>query len=223
MSKKIAQVRLEAVFLLRFAMVNRNYEKVFAFLEKNYKEIPLEVYGGNPFKTLVSTLLSARTRDETTLTICERLFKKAPDFNQIAQMPTNQIAKLIYPAGFYREKAKNLRKTAEILTTKYKGRVPDNIDKLTKLPGVGRKTANLILARAYNQDAISVDTHVHKITNLLGWVKTKTPEQTEKELIKIIPKKYWREINRLFVSLGRQFRSRRKLVEFLEEHKPILA
>ena len=204
-------------------MVNRNYEKVFAFLEKNYKEIPLEVYGGNPFKTLVSTLLSARTRDETTLTICERLFKKAPDFNQIAQMPTNQIAKLIYPAGFYREKAKNLRKTAEILTTKYKGRVPDNIDKLTKLPGVGRKTANLILARAYNQDAISVDTHVHKITNLLGWVKTKTPEQTEKQLIKIIPKKYWREINRLFVSLGRQFRSRRKLVEFLEEHKPILA
>lgn len=194
------------------------FGKVFRILEKHYKTIPLEVYEGDPFKTLVSTLLSARTRDETTYQVCERLFGPAKNFHQIANLPESQIAKLIFPVGFYRVKAKNLKKTAEILVKQCAGKVPNTIGKLTKLPGVGRKTANLVLSRAYGQNAISVDTHVHKISNLLGWVNTKTPEQTERELTKILPRRYWREINRLLVSLGRQFRSRKKLMEFLKEN-----
>lgn len=192
------------------------FGKAFRILEKHYKTIPLEVYEGDPFKTLVSTLLSARTRDETTFDVCERLFGSAKNFHQIANLPESHIAKLIFPVGFYRMKAKNLKKTAEILTKQFGGEVPSNISDLKKLPGVGQKTANLILARAYGQNAISVDTHVHKISNLLGWVNTKTPEQTERELMKIVPRRYWREINRLLVSLGRQKRSRKKLMEFLK-------
>lgn len=196
-----------------------NFSQVFALLEKHYKEIPLEIYGENSFKTLVSTLLSARTRDETTFEVCERLFSRAKDFKELGQLGELEIRNLIYPVGFYRIKAKNLKITAKMIVKQYKGLVPNSISELKKLPGVGQKTANLILARAYQQDAISVDTHVHKITNLLGWVKTKTPEQTERELMKIIPQKHWREVNRLIVSLGRQFRSKRKLVEFLKENK----
>ena len=184
--------------------------------DKYYQPIPLEVYGDDAFKTLISTLLSSRTRDETTFTVCERLFKKASTIQKLGQLGELEIRNLIYPVGFYRQKAKNLSKTAQLLVENYDGRVPQTIEELTGLPGVGRKTANLILARAFGKPAISVDTHVHKIASLLGWVKTKTPEQTEKELMKIIPKKYWRDINRLFVSIVRQFRSKRKLMEFLE-------
>lgn len=188
-------------------------------LAKHYQEIPLEVYGGDSFKTLVSTLLSSRTRDETTYQACERLFKCAKNFKELGQLEELAIRNLIYPIGFYRQKAKNLKRTSQIIVEKYGGKVPGNIDDLKKLPGVGQKTANLILARAFNQDAISVDTHVHKISNLLGWVATKTPEQTERELMKVVSRCYWRDINRLLVSLGRKFRSKRKLIEFLKENQ----
>jgi endonuclease-3 len=123
---------------------------------------------------------------------------------------------LIYPVGFYKTKAKHLKKLSGMII-----KVPDTKAELMKLPGVGTKTANLVLNRAFGIPAIAVDTHVHRISNLLGWVHTKTPEQTEKELIKIVPKKYWPEMNRLFVSIGRQYTTKKKLFEFLKHNKLI--
>lgn len=190
--------------------------RVFA---KHYQPIPLEVYGANPYKILVSTLLSARTRDETTFSVCENLFKRAKNFHKLSQLPSNLITQLIHPVGFYITKAKHLKEAAQIISKKYNGEVPDNITALIGLPGIGRKTANLVLARAFGKPAISVDTHVHRVSNTLGWVNTKRPEQTEQELMKIIPKNQWGQINRLLVSIGRQYRSHRKLTKFLEENK----
>ncbi|KKQ48999.1 MAG: DNA-(Apurinic or apyrimidinic site) lyase [Candidatus Woesebacteria bacterium GW2011_GWB1_38_5] len=197
------------------------FEKVFSIFRKKYQLVPLEVFGNNPYKTLVSTLLSSRTKDEVTLEASTRLFKVAKDIKILRYQDIKLIEKLIYPVGFYHVKAKQLKMLSERILKEFKGKIPDNREELMKLPGVGRKTANLVLNRAFNIPAIAVDTHVHKISNLLGWVKTKTPEQTEKELIKILPKKYWPEINRLFVSIGRQYNSKRKITEFLHNKKLI--
>src|SRR3989344_4680313 len=186
------------------------YSEVFFIFRKNYCLVPLEVFGKNPYKTLISTLLSSRTKDETTLLASKRLFNKAPNIKKLNLLEVSEIRNLIYPVSFYKTKAKHLKKLAEIITKDYKSKIPRARNDLIRLPGVGRKTANLVLNRAFNIPAIAVDTHVHKISNLLGWVKTKTPEQTEKELVKIVPKKYWSEMNRLFVSIGRQFNSKRK-------------
>ncbi|MDO8340636.1 MAG: endonuclease III [Candidatus Woesebacteria bacterium] len=172
--------------------------------------MPLEVFGDNPYKTLISTILSSRTKDEVTLKASKRLFKIAPTLKELSKLKESQIKKLIYPVGFYKTKAKHLIKLSKIIS-----KVPKTKEGLIKLPGVGIKTANLVLNRAFNIPAIAVDTHVHKIINLLGWIKTKTPEQTEKELNKILPKKYWKDINRLFVSIGRQYTSQKKLINFL--------
>lgn len=198
-------------------MIKNNFEKVFRALRKRYIAPPLELFGSDPYKTLVSTMLSARTRDETTFRISKNLFKKAPNVYKLNTLTINSIEKLIYPVGFYKTKAKNLKRLAMRLVDNFQGKVPSSLKDLTTLPGVGRKTGNLVLARAFNKNAIAVDTHVHRITNLLGWVKTKTPEKTEKELMKILPKKYWKETNRLFVSLGRQVRSQKKLTQFVKE------
>lgn len=172
--------------------------------------MPLEVFGDDPYKTLVSTLLSSRTRDEITLEASKRLFKFAPNLKTLNQLDQLKIRNLIFPVGFYKTKAKQLKNLANLID-----KVPNTREGLTKLPGVGRKTANLVLNRAFGIPAIAVDTHVHRISNMLGWVHTKTPEQTEKELIKILPRKYWPEVNRLFVSIGRRFTSKKKLEEFL--------
>ena len=179
-------------------------------------DVPLEVYKDD-YKILISTLLSSRTKDETTFEAAERLFKKAPNFKKLNLLKKKEIEKLIYPVGFYKTKAKHLKELSKIILEKYQGKVPMTRTDLVSLPGVGRKTANLVLNRAFKKPAIAVDTHVHKISNLLGWVKTKTPEETEKELIKIVPQKYWKDINRLFVSIGRQYNTKEKLVGFLKE------
>lgn len=197
-------------------MKSRNFSKVFKTFENNYLLVPLEIFGKNPYKTLVSTLLSARTRDEVTLKVSEALFKKAPNVKKLKKLGTEEIMKIIRPVGFYKTKSKHLKLLAEKVIKDFKGNIPKTRDELMTLPGVGRKTANLVLNRAFDVPAIAVDTHVHKISNLLGWVKTKTPEQTERELVKILPKKYWSNMNRLFVSMGRQFRSKKKLQEFLK-------
>lgn len=197
----------------------RQVQKIFRLFGEHYVAIPLEIYGADPYKTLVSTLLSARTRDETTFMVCEKLFKKAKNFHQLSQLPSNLITQLIHPVGFYKTKAKHLKEAAQIITKKYNGKVPKNITALIELPGIGRKTANLVLARAFGKDAISVDTHVHRVSNALGWVRTKRPEQTEQELMKIIPQNRWGDINRLLVSIGRQYRSRKRLVEFMKENQ----
>lgn len=194
----------------------KNLEKVFETFNKNYQPVPLEVFGNDPYKTLVSTLLSSRTKDEVTLKASRRLFKKASSLRELKNLRTEEIKNLIYPVGFYKTKAKYLKKLSNTIS-----KVPSTREKLVRLPGVGRKTANLVLNRAFDIPAIAVDTHVHKISNILGWVKTKTPEETEKELNKTLPKKYWTDINKLFVSIGRQYTTKKRLVEFLEKEKLI--
>lgn len=195
----------------------KNFEKVFKEFEKRYSPIPLEIFGKDPYKTLISTILSSRTKDEVTLAASNRLFIKAPNINKLNGLKTEEIKKLIYPVGFYKVKAKHLFLLAEIIEEKFDGRIPVTKSNLVSLPGVGIKTANLVMNRAFNIPAIAVDTHVHRISNLLGWVNTNTPEETEKALIKVLPKKYWTEINRLMVSIGRQFPSKKKLSEYLSK------
>lgn len=191
------------------------YQKVFQVFSKYYKLVPLEVFGDDAYKTLVSTLMSSRTNDDTTLVCANKLFDKAPNTRALSRLSEKKISELIYPVGFYKTKARHLKQLAEILITKYEARVPSTQKALTKLPGVGPKTANLVLNRAFGIPAIAVDTHVHRIANMLGWVNTKTPEESEKALVKTLPKKYWTDTNRLFVSIGRQYRSAQQLQMFL--------
>ncbi len=159
---------------------------------------------GDPFKILISTIISSRTKEETTAEVSERLFKRFPDVESLSKADPKEVEKLIYPAGFYKTKAPRLVEIARIILEEYNGKVPDTLEELVKLPGVGRKTANIVLAYGFGKPAIAVDTHVHRIANRLGLVKTKTPVETEKALKKIIPKSKWREINEVFVSFGRR-------------------
>ncbi len=193
------------------------YLKVFKVFRKNYLLVPLEIFGSDPYKTLISTLMSARTNDSTTLLAAKRLFEKAPDIKKLNDLTEMQISKLIYPVGFYKTKAKHIKVLARTVLERFDGQVPKTREELVTLPGVGRKTANLVLNRAFDIPAIAVDTHVHRISNLLGWVNTKSPEKTELALTKDLPKKYWPEMNKLFVSIGRQFTSKKKLTEFLKK------
>ncbi len=194
---------------------------MFDVFEKNYVLVPLEIFKDDPFQTLVATMMSARTNDDTTVVAAKRLFKQAPDANKLANLTEKQIAQLIYPVGFYKTKSRQLKQIAVQLLDTNNGHVPQTRDELTKLPGVGRKTANLVLNRAFGIPAIAVDTHVHRISNMLGWVKTTTPEKTELALNEILPQKYWSQMNNLFVSIGRQFRSIPKLSLFLKENNLI--
>lgn len=198
-----------------------DFSKVFKVFEKNYVLVPLEIFGSDPYQTLVSTVMSARTNDDTTLAASNRLFTIAPNVKSLSELDLKILEKTIYPVGFYKTKAKHLKELANIILKKYSGKVPNIREELMELPGVGRKTANLVLNRAFGIPAIAVDTHVHRITNLLGWVKTKTPEETEKALIKVLPEIYWPDTNKLFVSIGRQFTSKKKLEEFLKKNKLI--
>ncbi len=155
----------------------------------------------DPYRILVATILSARTKDETTARAAARLFKKAPDPEGLSQLDEQSIAKLIYPVGFYRNKAKYLKDLPAALQ-QFGGSVPDEIELLVRLPGVGRKTANLVAAVAFNKPAICVDTHVHRIMNIWGYVKTKTPLETEMALRQKLPARYWLRINSILVAFG---------------------
>ena len=157
---------------------------------------------GDPLQILIGTILSARTRDENTTVAVSNLFAKYKTAEQLANANTKEVEKLIKPAGFYRVKAKRIKEVAKMLVERYNGKVPDNIDELLKLPGVGRKTANCVLVYAFNKPAVPVDTHVHRIANRLALVDTKTPEQTEMELTSKVDKKYWTRINDTFVMFG---------------------
>ncbi len=157
----------------------------------------------DPFRVLVSTLLSARTQDQTTHAASLRLFRKARTPRAIARLPIREIERLIYPVSFYREKAKHLKETCRQLVERFDGRVPATLEELITLPGVGRKTANLVLIVAYGSpDNICVDTHVHRIANRLGWVSTRLPEQTEQALYRVVPKRWWPEVNLYLVTWG---------------------
>lgn len=158
----------------------------------------------NPFRVLIATVLSQRTRDENTAIAAKQLFKKYNTAKKLAAAKPKAVEKLIKPSGFYKVKAKRIINISKDIIKKYKGKVPNSKAKLIELHGVGPKTAGCVLVYGYNIKAIPVDTHVHKISNRLGLVKTKTPEQTEKALEKVIPKRYWLPLNSLFVSYGQQ-------------------
>ena len=159
-------------------------------------------YSQSPFTVLISCLLSLRTQDKTTGEASDRLFRLAKTPAAMAQLSPAAIEKVIYPVGFYKTKAGNIQKICRILISENKGRVPDDIDALLKLPGVGRKTANLVVTLGYNKPGICVDTHVHGITNRWGFVQTKTPEMTETALRNKLPERYWMIINDLLVTYG---------------------
>ena len=156
----------------------------------------------SPFLVLISCLLSLRTRDETTLPACERLFARADTMQGMLKIPVDEIRKLIYPVGFYKTKALRIHEICEDLIHRFKGQVPDSLDLLLTLKGVGRKTANLVLTEGFGKPGICVDTHVHRISNRLGYIKTKTAEATEFALRKKLPGQYWIEYNALLVTWG---------------------
>jgi endonuclease-3 len=158
--------------------------------------------GATPFQVLISTILSLRTRDEVTGEASKRLFSLAPDPEAMIALGEAAISKAIYPVGFYPTKAKRIVEISRIIIDTYQGVVPDDIDVLLTLPGVGRKTANLVLVEGYRKDAICVDTHVHRISNRIGFVKTKTPDKTEMELRKKLPVKHWIVYNEILVAFG---------------------
>jgi endonuclease-3 len=161
-----------------------------------------EAENGGPFTILIGTILSARTKDENTTKVVKQLFNRYKSAHELAHAKIQDVEKLIKPIGFYHVKAKRIIDVAKIIDSQFNGNVPSDLGELIKLPGVGRKTANCVLVYAFEKPAIPVDTHVHRISNRLGLVKTKTPEETEIELMKKIPKKFWLQINDTFVTYG---------------------
>ncbi|HJU45041.1 MAG TPA: endonuclease III [Vicinamibacterales bacterium] len=157
----------------------------------------------DPFQILISALLSARTQDATTLTASTRLFARASTPQTMMKLSVKEIEKLIYPVSFYRNKAVFVRDASRMLVEKFGGRVPSTLEELIMLPGVGRKTANLVMILAFrSRKNICVDIHVHRISNRLGWVRTRTPEETEQALYKVIPRRWWPVINLYLVTWG---------------------
>jgi endonuclease-3 len=157
----------------------------------------------DPFQVLIATLLSARTQDGTTLAASTRLFAAANTAGGMANLPVRRIERLIYPVSFYRNKARHVQATCRLLVERFAGRVPGTMEQLLELPGVGRKTANLVLILAFrSRRSICVDTHVHRIANRLGWVRTKTPEETEHALYNAIDRRWWPQVNLYLVTWG---------------------
>jgi endonuclease III len=157
---------------------------------------------GSPFKVLISCIISLRTKDEVTALASARLFARAQTPEAMAGLSVDDISQLIYPAGFYRTKAEQIALLSRRLVEEYHGTVPDDIDELLRFKGVGRKTANLVITLGFSKPGICVDTHVHRICNRLGYVATKTPDETEKVLRSQLPPEYWIEINDLLVAFG---------------------
>lgn len=190
-------------------MKDSDIHKVMKLLEAEMKQFGLPPVSAmaeedvvDPFKILVSTIISARTKDEVTGPATDRLFALADSPEKMQRLPEEKIEKAIFPAGFYHTKAKAIRKAARELVERFGSRVPDTIEELLTLPGVGRKTANLVVTLAHNKAGICVDTHVHRITNRWGYVKTKTPHETEQALRAKLPKKHWIAINTTLVMHG---------------------
>lgn len=171
---------------------------------KRFKEpaVTQVAHRRDPYRVLISCLISLRTKDEVTAEASRRLFELADSPQAMLTLSEAKIAKTIYPAGFYRNKAKVIREASREILTRFGGKTPDEIDDLLTLKGVGRKTANLVVTLGFNKPGICVDTHVHRISNRLGWVETKTPEETEFALRDLLPGRYWIEFNDLLVTYG---------------------
>ena len=186
-------------------VTNRNISVVIRTLKRlirQWQEPVVGHYKRDPFKTLISCLLSLRTQDATTLAASQRLFRLAHTPQQILRVPIPTLERVIYPVGFYKTKARTLHSVCRTLIDRYGGQVPDSLEELLTIKGVGRKTANLVITLAFRKDGICVDTHVHRISNRWGYVKTKTPEHTEMALRKKLPRRYWQTYNDLLVTFG---------------------
>ncbi len=189
-------------------MNTETLEKVIRILEKEAKswQVPIITLIAqtkkDPYRVLIGTVLSLRTKDQVTAKACEKLFAVADTPEKMVKLSEKEIEKLIYPTGFYITKAKNIKLISQKLLDEYKGKVPDDIDTLLTFPNVGRKTANLVLTEGYNKPAMCVDSHVFQISNRLGYVRTKKTEETEMILRKKLPLQYWGEYNYLLVAFG---------------------
>lgn len=187
---------------------SRDIENVYEILQKEFYKhrMPvvelIETQTKDPFKVLVTTIMSARTKDDVTGTAAKKLFQRVSNLQDLSKLSEKEIEELIFPVGFYHEKARNLKKLPDALKELFNGVIPDSVEELVLLPGVGRKTANLVVAVAFNKPAVCVDIHVHRIFNRLGYLKTSTPFDTEMELRKLLPVKYWTTFNSYFVSFG---------------------
>ena len=162
----------------------------------------IQDYGRDPFIIFISCLLSLRARDTVTYPVSRKLFARARTPQELLDIPLSELEELLYPLGFYRKKAQTIRSASHELIKRFKGKVPDTEEELLSIKGVGRKTANLVLGFAFEIPAICVDTHVHRLANRLGWVQTTNPDDTERELKKLVPKKYWIELNTYLVLWG---------------------
>ena len=189
-------------------MKNVPIEKVYAILQKETATYTVPVVDlvaiqtHDPAKVLIATILSARTKDETTVQACKRLFVPVKKVADLRKLTRKQLEKLIYPVGFYKTKAKHLKQLPQVLDAKFKGVIPSTVEELIELPGVGRKTANLVVALGFNKPGMCVDIHVHRISNRLGYIKTNTPLQSEMALRKKLPLKLWELYNSTLVAFG---------------------
>jgi endonuclease-3 len=193
---------------LKSILKNKKMSKA-DYLEEVIKRIKLIIPPGKfkhrePYHVLISTILSQRSKDENTAIAAKQLFKVYDTPQALATGDLERIQSLIKPAGLYKAKSENIQKVARILIEEYDSKVPSEINEMVKLPGVGRKTANCVLVYGFNEPAIPVDTHVHRISNRLGWVITRMPEETETALAEFLPKKYWIDINELLVRYGQE-------------------
>ena len=186
-------------------VTNRDIDKTIRILRREirrWEEPIVGHYRADPFRTLISCLLSLRTKDATTKGASRRLFRLARSPQRMARLSPRRIERAIYPVGFYRTKARTIRSVCRALLERYGGRVPDDLDELLTIKGVGRKTANLVVTLAFRKLGICVDTHVHRISNRWGYVRTKTPEDTEMALRAKLPRRYWQSYNDLLVTFG---------------------
>jgi endonuclease-3 len=189
-------------------ITNKNIDQVIKIIRRQMKNLPdpsVTLVGKrwkSPFLVLISCILSLRTKDETTLPASERLFKLAATPETMVKLTIGQIEQAVYPVGFYKTKARVILGICRDVIEKFDGKVPDDIDTLMTMKGVGRKTANLVLTEGFGIPAMCVDTHVHRISNRFGYVETKTPEATEMALRKKLPSKYWMDYNALLVTWG---------------------
>jgi endonuclease-3 len=190
-------------------METQTLNKILSILKKEIKKWKVPAVGvvaeraaNRPFETLVSTILSLRTKDAVTEAASHRLLARAPMPAVLVELSVQEIERLIFPVGFYRTKAKHLKQTCRKILKNHKGNVPRTMEELLELPGVGRKTANLVLTVGYDDYGICVDTHVHRISNIWGYVRTKTPEETEFALRKKLPLRHWKTYNDILVTFG---------------------
>ncbi len=183
-------------------------DKILGILKKEVLQynVPvinlIKIQTNDPYRILIASVLSARTNDKITVKSAKRLFAKADSLNALSKLTEREIADLIYPVGFHKNKAKFLKKIPKIIKEKFKGEIPRTLNELIELPGVGRKVANLVSSVAFGRDGICVDTHVHRIMNRFGYIRTKTPRTTEMELRNKLPRKHWKTVNYILVAFG---------------------